>query len=230
MAAPLVSLAALSALAESSSDEDAFDLDADVDAFLAASAERRAGRAPRCTADEQRRRKALTDRLAVAVASSHTDTQIKFTTQSIKMVLGPLLRVTPSVGLSQRVRIAAIELIQGTQAMNFRLFPALVRELRNAGFGVVLKTCNAAEMNEVIRRKAEADHKLREKGVAAHNKKAFDASALKLPKAKRTEIFLVGWTVTFPTTKKMLCGGGLKPVIAADFATAKGTSFARRIT
>ncbi|KAJ1450267.1 hypothetical protein M885DRAFT_571491 [Pelagophyceae sp. CCMP2097] len=73
MAAPLVSLAALSALAEESPDEGAFDLDADVGAFLAASAERRTGRAPRCTAAEQRRRKALTDMMRKAAQRAYVE-------------------------------------------------------------------------------------------------------------------------------------------------------------
>lgn len=77
-------------------------------------------------------------------------------------------------------------------------------------------------MDQVIRERAESDHKRTQKHTPKHLQRPFDDS--KLPSAAAGTNYLSGWTIDgYPTTKRLLDSGvSLTEVVVGDFAFAKG--------
>ena len=104
-----------------------------------------------------------------------------------------------------------------------QLLQPYVDALTELDYNAALLDLGADEMDAVVDKRAESDHKLDMKQLPVEKQTPLDKS--KLPKATPGQDYYRGWIVGgLPTTKKMLQAGLLIKVIVSDFAAAKKTA------
>jgi len=144
------------------------------------------------------------------------------TIPQVKALLGVYVSKKVSSDLASRVREAALEQLFGTSKENFKRLTPYFERLCDLGYAATIQTITSEEMDEVIRLKAESNHKNGQSKLAKEERTALSwpgDTKLSTP----GETYLAGWVITgFPSTRRMLETGAMNKTRVADFAFAKG--------
>ena len=172
-------------------------------------------RRQRCTAYEAR----LLSGLVVECARKG---RFRVQPREVRSLLRPYTRLDASEDLAWRVLQEAYSVLYGAPKDNLKRLKPYLDKLKDAGFGTNLVLYDADRMDSVTLARAKSNHK-RQMGLLPREKRTpFDGS--NLPKATRGKMYLAGWHVMFPSTKRMLDSGEVLGVYVGDFAFCRGVA------
>ena len=103
------------------------------------------------------------------------------------------MKKAPTDDLAWRVAQAAGVKLRGKPKDNFLMLEPLIEQLNGLGFAADFIQLTADKMDEVVLKRAEAEHKQEQKGWSQSRRTDLDTS--KLPKAEPDAMYYGGWLV-----------------------------------